>query len=113
MRLNSDIQDLGERADHQRLGQAGHAFEQAVAACENGGEQLLDHVVLADDDLLQLLLHDDAVLAELLQHFAQAFLLGGHDDPASSRTPAFLPFPVAGSAPANAPPRCRPDESGH
>ena len=37
--------DVGQRADHQRLGQAGHAFEQAVAAGEDGDEQLLDDLV--------------------------------------------------------------------
>ncbi len=38
---------------------------------------LLDHLVLADDDLLQLLLHHPAVLAEFLQHVAQAARFGG------------------------------------
>ena len=54
MRLNDRFSDAGQRADHQRLGQAGHAFQQAVAAAEEGDQQLLDHLVLADDDLGQL-----------------------------------------------------------
>jgi hypothetical protein len=42
-----------------------------VAAGENGGEDLFDHLVLADDDLLQFLLHHPAVLAEFLQNVAK------------------------------------------
>ena len=81
--FEADVQDFGQRADHQRLGQAGHAFQQAMAARENSGKQLLDHFVLAHDDLLQLLLHDLAMLAELLQNFAQVSLLRRHGDPSS------------------------------
>ena len=49
-------QALGQGADHQRLGQPGHAFEDAVAAAEQGDQQLLDDLVLADDDAAELLL---------------------------------------------------------
>ena len=49
-------QALGQGADHQRLGQAGHAFEDAVAPAEQGDQQLLDDLVLADDDAAELLL---------------------------------------------------------
>ena len=51
----AQVQRVGQRADHQRLGQARHADEQAVAAGEDGDEQLLEHALLADDDLAQLL----------------------------------------------------------
>ena len=47
-------QAAGQRADHQRLGQARHAFQQAMAAAEERDQQLFDHLVLADDDLGQL-----------------------------------------------------------
>ena len=47
-------QRIGQRADHQRLGQARHADQQAVAAGEDRDQQLLDHVALADDDLGEL-----------------------------------------------------------
>src|SRR5207249_9702943 len=40
---------------YERLGQAGHAFEDAVAPAEQGDEQLLDHLVLAHDDAGELL----------------------------------------------------------
>ena len=77
IRLKRDIQDAGQRADHQRFGEARHAFQQAVAAGEDGGKQLLDHLVLADDDLLQLLLHHLPMLGEFLQDIAEGFGLGG------------------------------------
>ena len=57
MRLKRHVEDLADGADHQRLGQAGHADEQAVAAREDGGEDLLDDLGLADDDAAQLLEH--------------------------------------------------------
>ena len=44
----------GERAHGERLREAGHALEQHVAAGEQGDEDLLEHVVLADDDPLAL-----------------------------------------------------------
>ena len=42
---------LGQRLDEQRLGQPGHADEQAVAAGEQRDQHLIDDLVLADDDL--------------------------------------------------------------
>ena len=75
--LEADVENPGQRADHQRLGQAGHAFQQAMAAGEDGGEDLLDDVVLADDDLLQFLLHQLPMLAELLQDVSETAGLGG------------------------------------
>ena len=39
------------------LARPGHADEQAMAAAEQGHEQLLDDLVLADDDLADLLGH--------------------------------------------------------
>ena len=50
------IQRPGQRADQQRLGQARHAFQQAMPAAEQGDQHLLDHVVLADDHAGELLL---------------------------------------------------------
>ena len=43
-----------ERPHGQRLGQAGDALDQDVAAGEQGHEQALEHRVLADDDALAL-----------------------------------------------------------
>ena len=74
--LEGDVEDLADRADHERLGQARHADEQAVAAREDGGEDLLDDLGLADDDAAELLDHLRAGLAELGQVFADP--IGGH-----------------------------------
>ena len=46
---------LGQLADQQRLGQAGHAHQQRVAAGEQADRQPLDHSVLPDDDSPQFL----------------------------------------------------------
>ena len=54
MRLKLRSRICGQRADQQRLGQAGHAGQQAVPAGEERDQQLIDDVVLADDDLAQL-----------------------------------------------------------
>ena len=54
MRRNERLEDPRDRADEQRLGQPRHADEQDVPAGEQAGEQLLDHVVLADDHLADL-----------------------------------------------------------
>ena len=48
---------LGQRRHGQRLAQAGHALEQAVAVGEQGHEHPLEHPVLADDDPAQLEQH--------------------------------------------------------
>ena len=73
--LELHIENLADRADHQRFRQAGHADEQAMAAREDGGEDLLDDFGLADDGAAKLV--DDllACLAELGQIFAD-FVVG-------------------------------------
>ena len=48
------VERLGQRADQQRLAQAGHAFEQGVAADEQAGQHAVDDVVVADDHLADL-----------------------------------------------------------
>ena len=50
-------QRLRDGADHQRLGGPGQAGDQAMAADKQSDEDLLEHFVLADDDLAHLL-HD-------------------------------------------------------
>ena len=52
--LEREIQDLRERLDEQRLGQSRHAGDQAMAAGEDRDQHLIDHLVLADDDLADL-----------------------------------------------------------
>ena len=50
----------------QRAGE----LEEAVASGQQGDQEELNHLVLPHDHLLQLLLHQLAVLAEFLQHIA-------------------------------------------
>ena len=57
MRVNVPAQRLGQRRHGQRLAEAGHALEQAVAAGEQGDEHPLEHPVLADDDPAHLEQH--------------------------------------------------------
>ena len=45
---------VGERLDRHRLGQARDALDEEVAAGEQGHDHPLEQVVLADDDLLDL-----------------------------------------------------------
>ena len=52
--LEREIEDLRERLDQQCLGQAGHAGDQAMAAGEHRHQDLIDHLVLADDHLADL-----------------------------------------------------------
>ena len=52
--LEGQVERLGERAHHERLGQAGHADQQAVAAAEDRHQQLVEDLILADDDLAYL-----------------------------------------------------------
>ena len=53
-RLEAAAEHLRERPDRQRLGEAGNALEQHVAAGEQRDEHPLEHRVLADDDALHL-----------------------------------------------------------
>ena len=64
--LERDVEDLGDRADHERLGQPGHADEQTMAAGEDRREDLFDDVILADDDFVQFLPHQLLVAAKFL-----------------------------------------------
>ena len=49
--LGIEPQDLAQRLHQQRLGEAGHADQQRMAAGQQGDERALDHLVLAEDDL--------------------------------------------------------------
>ena len=48
------VERIGQRADEQRLAQAGHAFEQGMAADEQAGQDAVDDLVVADDHLADL-----------------------------------------------------------
>ena len=53
----AQVERAAQGADHQRLGQARHAFQQAMPAAEEADEQFFDDRRLPDDDLAQLV-HD-------------------------------------------------------
>ena len=74
--LEADIQDPGDRADDQGLGQARHTHQQAMTSGENRRQHLVDHRVLADDHLVQLLLHHLPVTTELLEQLVEIALVG-------------------------------------
>ena len=57
------VDDVGEGLDGERLGQAGHAFEQDVAVGQQCHQQSLEQHVLADDDAADLEQHGLAKLA--------------------------------------------------
>ncbi len=59
-------QGIGQRADHERLGQARHADQQAMPAGEDGDEQFFDHLLLADDHAAQLLADEPIGFVEFL-----------------------------------------------
>ena len=48
--VEAEFHGVGQGANHRRLGQTGHPFEQAVAARQDGDDDLLDHLLLTDDD---------------------------------------------------------------
>ena len=52
--LERAAEHVGDGLDRQRLGQAGHALEQHVAAGEQRHEHALEHRLLADDHALDL-----------------------------------------------------------
>ena len=56
-----EVEHARHRVDQQRLGQARHADDQAVAADEQRQQDLVDDLVLSDDELLQFF--DDPLAA--------------------------------------------------
>ena len=63
------VEGVAERADGERLGEAGDALDQDVAAGEQADQDALDHVGLADDDLADLgqqLVDERALLGDQL-----------------------------------------------
>ena len=63
-RLNFRSNAVGDGAHQQRLAEAGDALQEHVAAGDQGGQRALDDVVLADDDLADLVAEPAEVRAE-------------------------------------------------
>jgi hypothetical protein len=68
------VQRLGDRANEQRLGQPRHAHDEAVAPYEERDHHLLDHRVLAHDELAKLAVH---AIPPLLQAIGQRDVVRG------------------------------------
>ena len=79
-----ELEDLGDGAHQQRLGQAGNTLEQAVAAGEQCDQQLVDDFVLSDDRLADLGPHAAVGRGELIDRLA-----------AGRRRLDFTSFPVS------------------
>ena len=69
-----EVEHLRDRVDQQRLRQARHADDQAVAAGEQRQQHELDHVLLADDELVQL---GDDLVATGFQAVGERDVVGG------------------------------------
>ena len=72
MRLNFEIDGLRELLDEERLGQAGDAAQQAVAAGEKRDQDLADDALLADDGLRQLALEPAGHFGDALERQSPA-----------------------------------------
>ncbi len=55
MRRNCEAERVGDGAHHQCFRRARHAGQQAMAADEDGDQDLVEHFLLADDHLAHLL----------------------------------------------------------
>ena len=73
--LETDIQDPGDRADDQRLGQPGYSHQQAMTTGEDRRQHLVDQRILPNDHLVQFLLHHLAVTPELFEQVIEIALI--------------------------------------
>ncbi len=74
------VDRLGDGANQQRLAQAGHPFEEAVAAGEQARQHAGDDLVLSDDDLAHLLGEGSEVTLEGFDFLMGVRNGGGHED---------------------------------
>ena len=64
---------MAKRAHQQRLAQARHAFQQAMAADEQAGQHAVDDVVVADDHAAHLISHRLIARAKLFRPLLHLF----------------------------------------
>ncbi len=83
-----EVEHLGQRRDQRGLRQPGHAHQQAVAAREEGDEQVVDELLLAVDPLSDLRHDGLAGLGDLLhaaevvgEHVVDFGYVGSHRSP--------------------------------
>ena len=72
--VEPQVDRLGELLDEQRLGQPGHAAQQAVPAGEKRDQDLADDALLADDRLAELAFEPPGDLGHALERRAAAAL---------------------------------------
>ena len=77
-RENLTLRQCGQRLHRERLGQAGHAFEQHVAVGQQADDQPLDQVGLADDDLAHFVKQRAHERAGFLHRFVDGVDSGIH-----------------------------------
>ena len=78
MRWKPVWMQLRERLDGERLGQAGHAFEQHVAIGQQADEQAIDEILLPDDDARDFLLERRDPLAGFFDLLGDFLGAAGH-----------------------------------
>ena len=72
MRRNCEAQRFGDGPHHQCFCGAGHAGQQAVATNKDGNQYLVQHFLLAHDDLAHLLEDFFAHRVEVLDAFLES-----------------------------------------
>jgi hypothetical protein len=75
--LERNVENVGKRADHQRLCQPWNAFEQAMSSREDRCQQLFNHIVLAHNDFRKFRAHGLLMLSKFAQHVAEVARLRG------------------------------------
>ncbi len=82
--LETGLNGRRQRFDGERLGQAGHAFEQDVTVGEQAEEQPIDEIFLPDHDVADLFAQRRNPLAQLL-HLVRDFLRRFHRNGETNR----------------------------
>ena len=73
--LELEVEDLRERGDEERLGEARNAHQKDMAAGEDGGQHEFDDVHLSDNDLGEVLLCE---IELVVQELDQLDIVGAH-----------------------------------
>ena len=74
--VKTEVKDPGDSAHHQRLGQTGHAGDEAVATGEERNENLLDRRLLPDDDPAKFLFYFFSAGGDLLDRLPILLVYG-------------------------------------
>ena len=88
--VEAAIQRLGQRADHGGLAGAGHVLQQHVTLAHQRDQQQFDHLVLADDDLADILFQCGNNLARIEHNNAPLFWLISGSLSVLRKAPSFI-----------------------